>query len=138
MITEALILGTGILFLGIALEQQRRADKQSGWPQVKGTIIDSRVELGSGYFAHVEYEFVYDGQRVRSFELRSNQMGYPWSGPARRMIARYPVGTSVTVYVDEKKPYRSVLEPGGDPTYLWFVLAFAIAMLLIVIKLLMS
>ena len=100
----------------VAVAMSLRAEAQSRWPQVTGRIMRSRIQLGQSFLPDIEYAFVYG-----------------WPGAARRIANRYPVGSSVIVYVDVADPNNSVLEPGGDPAFLPIVLTVAAAIVAIVI-----
>ena len=57
-------------------------------------------------------------------------MGFESSGPARKVVKKYPVGTELSVYYDTDDPSNSVLEPGTT----WFTylpLGFASIFLLV-------
>ena len=65
------------------------------------------------------------GRTFRGATLRSLALSMNWSGPARRAVAKYPVGSTVTVFVNPKYPLESVLERGVDPKFIPFMLFFA-------------
>ena len=110
-----------------------RADAQSRWPQVAGKIMRSRSQVSLSFLPDIEYAFVFQGTAFRCSKVRSFLVRYGWPGPARRIANRYPVGSSVVVYVDVADPNNSVLEPGGDPAFLPIVLTVAAAIDAIVI-----
>ena len=117
----------------VAVVMSLRAEAQSRWPQVTGRIMRSRIQVGRSFFPDIEYAFVFQGTAFRCSKVRSFLLAYGWPGAARRIANRYPVGSSVVVYVDVGDPNNSVLEPGGDPAFLPVVLTVAAAIVAIVI-----
>jgi hypothetical protein len=93
----------------------------------------SRIQVGKAFLPDIEYAFVFQGTAFRCSRVRSFLVGFGWPGPARRISDRYPVGSSVVVYVDVADPNNSVLEPGGDPAFLLIVLTVSAAIVAIVI-----
>jgi len=113
----------GLIAVAIAVKllQQRAA---AAWPSTPGTVVASRSELRKvkvlddsrealhrferRNFASIVYEYQARGRR-----LRGNRVGI---GEDRgnvgvaETLARYPVGTPVTVYYDPLHPERAVLE----------------------------
>jgi len=103
-----------------------RAREQFGWDAVEGTISAAAVDFDwEDYRPRVEYTYVYRGRTFRGARLRSLALSVNWSGPARRAVAKYPVGSAVTVFVNPKYPLESVLERGGDPKFIPFMLFFS-------------
>jgi len=87
------------------------------WPQVRGTIVSSKVSQYCGTkFAEdtpvIEYEFSYEGRSIRSAHWRAGNFSSGIPGSADDITARYPVGSTVTVFVNPKLPSDSVIEPG--------------------------
>lgn len=119
-----IVIGAAIGALGAFLWS--RARKQFGWDAVDGTICAAAVDFDGGdYRPRVEYSYVYRGRTFRGARLRSLALSMNWSGPARRAAAKYAVGSTVTVFVNPKYPLESVLERGGDPKFIPFMLFFA-------------
>jgi hypothetical protein len=133
MLVPMLIISGACLAACVAVVMSLRAEGESRWPQVTGRIMRSRIQLGKSFLPHIEYTFVFDGTAFRCSKVRSFLLGFGWPGPARRISNRYPVGSSVVVYVDVADPNNSVLEPGGDPAFLPSVLTVAAAIVAIVL-----
>lgn len=117
----------------VAVVMSLGAKAQRRWPQVTGRITRSHIHVGRSFFPDIEYAFVFQGTAFQCSKVRSFLLGYGWPGAARRIANRYPVGSSVAVYVDVADPNNSVLEPGGDPAFLPIVLTVAAAIVAIVI-----
>jgi hypothetical protein len=110
--------------LGLVLRHQFR--KQYRWSQVPAVIIESTVRLnGEAFDAVVRFEYSWQGRRFVADTLRSGTISFNWRGPADRLRARFPVGTGVIAYVNERDPRSAVLEPGGDKWMLPFALSIA-------------
>ena len=58
----------------------------------------------------IEYEFDYQGQRFKSAHWRFGNYSTGNSDSAREVTSRYPVGAAVTVFVNPRRPAKSVLE----------------------------
>lgn len=122
----------GLLFVGIALcvaawafYQVRRARSQFAWNRETATVKSATLEIGKGFYANIEYEYLREGRRILSNQLQTLEVSLPWPTSAQQMIEKYPVGSEITVYVDPKDPSNAVIEPGGDPKYLPLFLTIA-------------
>ena len=133
MLVPKLMVSGACLAACVAVVMSLRAEAQRRWPQVTGRIMCSRIQVGQSFFPDIEYAFVFQGTAFRCSKVRSFLVGYGWPGTARRIANKYPVGSSVAVYVDVADPNNSVLEPGGDPAFLPIVLTVAAAIVAIVI-----
>jgi len=133
MLVPMLIVSGACMAARVAVVMSVRAEAQRRWPQVTGRIMRSRIQLGQSFLPDIEYAFVFQGTAFRCSNVRSFLVGSGWPGAARRIANRYPVGSSVVVYVDVADPNNSVLEPGGDPAFLPIVLTVAAAIVAIVI-----
>lgn len=87
------------------------------WPTVTGEITESRVRRRNSRATRAAIEYEY---RVGSTWHYGHRIGYFHGimGPGNPLadVARYPVGSRVTVYYDPENTDRSVLEPG-----LWWI-----------------
>jgi hypothetical protein len=107
--------------IGLVVHQRNAADRaRQHWTTVEGRVVESRVETrvepgadrpGTRYGARVVYAY-----RVRDRELRGERIrfgGTLWRvdpAAAERDLAPYPLGGTVTVHHDPKRPEESVLE----------------------------
>lgn len=114
MLLAALIALAGLAAILHAILVRIEAREQFCWPTATGTVVVSGVALSRGYFPNVEYRYVHEGQSYYGIEVNSGAVGRAWKSMAQRISLRYPVGASVTVYVNPRDPKDSVLEPGGD------------------------
>ena len=133
MLVPMLIVSGACLTACVAVVMSVRAEAQNRWPQVTGRIMRSHSQINLHFLPDIEYAFVFQGTAFRCSKVRSFLVQYGWPGPARRIANRYPVGSSVVVYVDVADPNNSVLEPGGDPAFLPIILTIAAAIVAIVI-----
>lgn len=77
------------------------------WRPVEGRIQSSAIlERDGVQLADVSYTYVVDGGRYMNDDIHFGEE----LGTADALVARYPAGASVTVYVDPGDPQRSVLE----------------------------
>src|SRR5215471_4892700 len=95
--------------------------RAQSWSQTTGKVVRSGMETRRHRFAGepervenvpaVEYEFMALGSKVRGSRIG---IGDDSGGEnAEATLARYPVGTAVTVYYDPQDPTHCVLERGG-------------------------
>jgi hypothetical protein len=111
---------------------RRKEVSTRGWPQTSGTIVTSRNQrqyAGAGreeVLPIIEYEFEYNGKLLKSSHWRIGNYSVGNSNSAQAVTSRYPVGTSVTVYVNPDNPTNSVLEHGATPLS-WIPIGFGIA-----------
>ena len=98
-----------LVFEGGALWAWGQERSVANWTPVPARILKS--EEVPGYQAHVVYEYqvgpsIYQSDRVGLVVHRHLS-----AAAARAIVARYPVGSEVTAYVDPTSPMRVVLEP---------------------------
>src|SRR5579864_1923157 len=91
------------------------------WPQVMGTIIFSRIERRrQTYYGNIiydylpvfEFEFEYNGLPCQSVQHGISTSFVKSEQDAEALRLRYPVGTSVTVFVNPRNPRRACLQHG--------------------------
>lgn len=111
----------------------------AAWPSVEGKVIaaslreSQRYVPSSGninyYLADIAYEYTVEGRVIRSAR-------YSLGGPrqfhrrsrAQRLLARFPVGTEVSVHYDPAHPDAGVLERRmPEITTLWAMFGFLLA-----------
>lgn len=112
-----------VVLLGLGVQLSRRARRPSPhtvakrWDQTVGTIVSTSIQVrrvGSTrtetpvvtYAYHVNGT-AYQGGTVRVIDDRQRAR---LAGDASRTIARYPVGSTVTVFYDPADPSRAALE----------------------------
>jgi hypothetical protein len=109
------------------------------WREVTGTILKSEVNFDwEDYRPVVEYQYEVDGVSYRGDTIAVGPLvQFNWKGPATRVIERFPVGASVTVYVDPANPRRASLQPSVDrnlPLFLITIGIFALIFVAIVLR----
>jgi hypothetical protein len=97
-------------------------------------VIDSEREAGHRFeqrnFANIVYEYSVSGQKLRNNRVSIGEdLG---NFEVAETIAKYPVGTSVTVYYNPLHPREAVLER-DPPKGLWGCLAIGSAVALILV-----
>ncbi|MCJ7567077.1 MAG: DUF3592 domain-containing protein [Anaerolineales bacterium] len=115
------IVISSVLLIKFGLDIMRGLNSRN-WPTTEGKITHSGVEaqqsmddegdIKTTYGASIQYQYNISGQEIegarRSFtEVRTNS-----SRRAEQIMARYPQGSSVTVYYHPDNPNLSILEPG--------------------------
>jgi hypothetical protein len=137
--------GFGVLLLLLVVSALREAVAMKRWPVAKGRILSSTVEqyraiAGAGDFGStrtrltlyrpvVAYEYEAAGQRFKGNRIAQSpefNRGVPIF--AEKTVQRYPVGSTVDVRFNPKRPSESVLEPRVPAGWI-FVLVIAVALL---------
>ena len=121
----------------VPVSQTDPSQASSPWREVTGTVLRSEVIWG-GEFYHpvVHYEYEVEGVVYRGDTIVAGLVLFNWKGPARRWVARFPVGARIPVFVDRSDPSHAVLQTGHDAKFPIFAVAFgALAVILLVIVL---
>jgi hypothetical protein len=135
MIIYTIVIGISFIALFLIVRNIVHGLNSRNWPTTEGRVVHSGVQVhhstddegdtSTTYGASIQYEFNVSGQEIqgtrRSFtEMRTNSVRR-----AEQILARYPQGSSVTVYHHPDKPSLSVLEPGIK----WWIYALMIIVL---------
>ncbi len=102
------------------------------WQTVTGTIIESSMTEGTDpdfegtvYSSVIGYEYTVDGQRYESRRVKMAPYGITTDRETvQRRLDEYPVGKSVTVYVDPRKHSQAALEPGVNYVFVLILVLF--------------
>lgn len=88
------------------------------WPQCTGKVVESAIEeatgdsqIGESFVPRIRFTYYAAGKPRDSRHFAF----HVWAGSrirAEATVARYPVGSFVTVYYDPNRPEQAVLEPG--------------------------
>lgn len=110
-----LATGIGVSIWGWSILQNARASES--WPATSGEILSANVRTdedddGTSYFGDVSFRYVVDDTPYTSKNVSFGQYGSGNRGHAEEIVARYPVGSQVTVYYDPDDATTAVLEPG--------------------------
>jgi Protein of unknown function (DUF3592) len=126
------ILFAAVVSIGIAFTIKSRFRKQFHWLETPGVITQSEVKFDTDeYLPVISYEYTFQSRCFTGDTVRSGNLTYNWSGPAKRLCARYPQGSRVSVRVNPNNPSQSVLEPGGHAGFVPFVLVLATFMIIV-------
>jgi hypothetical protein len=130
---------TGFVALWGGFELRDRARGMARWPSVRGRVTAGAVVAGTtfddgspAYYPVITYRYVvagreYEGKRRTLINVG---VGGLLRGAAQQVVARYPVGSEVTVFYDPANPGEAVLErtnPVSGP-----ILLFALGAALVV------
>ena len=130
-LVELAFLGCGGFLLVLALRNFYYGSASKNWPQTLGRIIRSyvlvdRSDDGKGYTPQLEYEYTFQGSSYRGKRIRFGQIG-SWSRKqAEGILAPFPEGSAVSVFVDPANSEEAVLIRGTSWGNLVIVLAGAI------------
>ena len=107
-------VGIGLSFWGWNVLQNARVSES--WPTTTGEILSSNIRIddddeGTSYFGDVTFRYVVADLPYTSDNVSFGQYGGNRSH-AEEIVAKYPVGSQVTVYYDPNEVETAVLEPG--------------------------
>lgn len=114
-----ILLLAGIAFFIYRRSQQSNTYRQAAqsWPSTTGTILISTLQSRRSGRSHstypvVGYQYTVNGQTYTSQAIKAGDqfMNVRVSGQAQTTVARYPVGSTVTVYYNPANPSESALE----------------------------
>ena len=123
---QYLLLIVGAVAISYGVVSALRLKLSSGWPQVEGRVVRSEKRLkhtdaGRLEDADVAYEYSFGGKQYTSRVVKIG--GDMLTSPSKRspseadlLIAKYPVGRVVNVYVNPKHPKVACLERAGAET----------------------
>jgi hypothetical protein len=131
MLTTLCTMGPILLLIDILLLvwiffTRRKVKQASNWPSVGGTVTLSTLreyEESDGYVTYpdVMYSYQVGGYTYQGSRIAPGQ-AVGGSG-ARKVIARYPVGSQVTVFYNPQNPTEAVLEKKAPALFLlWLML----------------
>jgi hypothetical protein len=130
IIIAAMFPGLFVLAMAVKWWEVRQAKR---WPETKGKVVVSTVgwlQNQPGEMAHnfsdtevrneprVEYEYHVGDQKYRSKRITIGERTSDYE--LESMLAKYPVGTEVTVYYHPADPNKAVLER-DLPAWIWYV-----------------
>ena len=116
-LSQALVVGGALCLAAFGILYQLEADTRQ-WPTADGTVLTSRV-IGAGSEPALDflYSFRVDGKiyRGRNVTAADHYAISPFrSTDPADVVARYPQGSSVTVFYRPSDLRQSVLEPGSS------------------------
>jgi hypothetical protein len=130
-------MGTVALLFGFALH--RIGNEARRWPKVTGRIVKSELDEYEGrldpndamktlYRPLISYAYEYNGityhgdQVSLGAKITANREAF-----ASKLIAKYPLGSTIEVYVNPKNASQAVLQPA--PAHAWIVWVAAAVLL---------
>jgi hypothetical protein len=122
----ALVFGAiGVAIMLAGVNTYIKGNKARDWAIAQGKVVTSQVNRSVGgkltFSGWVVYDYSIMGQSYRSQTVTTAElMNIQSTGKAEAYakVAKYPVGTTVSVYYDPNDPKRSVLEIVGDSSLL--------------------
>lgn len=115
------VAGAGILWF-LLIQPLRKVIAARTWPPVPCTVIESRVDAsssddGTTYRPLIIATYAQDGGEYRApYDFSGNVYSGGYNGKAE-IVARYPVGSRTTCYVDPEDPTRSVISRDLSGSY---------------------
>ena len=105
----------GAIFLGLGIINLGGTIASSSWVPQRAVVTRSAIEPASGRDGvkspTIKYAYQRRGEDYVGTRVKYGLITSP--GSARRLVARYTVGDSITVYVDPAHPNRSVMQKSG-------------------------
>ena len=131
----------GLLYnLARSRQQMQRA---RNWDKVEGVITASEVDQSASHLSDdlndakpiIRYRYRAGGQDLDSDQVQIGGLPLTTRVLAGRLIARYPVGAHVDVYIDPGNPKSALLEPaaaGNIAAQLAFTVVFGFAAVILI------
>lgn len=123
-------LSSLVAFLGLALlvkatRDRIKSNRARSWPTAQGKVLDSRLREvhdadGKTWEVYILYEYLVNGESYRSDVWRLQAGSSSFTGAAQKTIARYPIGSTVTVYFNPEAPADAMLEPAKMTWWMFF------------------
>jgi hypothetical protein len=141
-----LLLASGMLLPCLFLPRYLRAKQSAQWPQAKGVITVSRLEVSyyrqrKAFRALIQYRYRVGDTSYSSAQLSFNKYHAAPSAAWQGVLDTYPVGKPVDVFYDPQNPAFAILEPGLNEglgfayhMVLFFIASFAAAFLIALYK----
>jgi Protein of unknown function (DUF3592) len=115
-----LLISGGLLFNLFRMRGQMRA--ASTWNRIEGVIIASEVRQPPSHLSDdlndatplIRYRYRAGSQDLESDHIRIGGQPMTTRVLAARLVARYPIGAHVDVYVDPRDCNNALLEPGAS------------------------
>lgn len=115
------VVGGGILWF-LLVRPMTKVIAARSWPPVPCTVVESRVDESSGddgstYKALVNASFAYNGGEHRApYDFSGSVYSSGYDDKAE-IVARYPVGSRTTCYVNPENPAESVISRDLSGSY---------------------
>jgi hypothetical protein len=120
-----------VIFLVIIFSAKRSAAQAQSWATTSGRVILSTLEArrgskgGTVYYPVVHYQY---RVHAMNYESRKIMPGMEWGGSgAPAIIAKYPTGSTVTVYYNPENPAEALLERNAPSYTIWLWAALIIS-----------
>ena len=126
MSEQHILIIVGAVAISYGLVSALRLKGSRNWPSVKGSIVKStktlkHTDAGKLEDADIAYEYAFGEKQYTSKVIKIG--GDLFSQPTKRahseadlLLAKYPVGKVVDVYVNPKHPKVACLEKAGGET----------------------
>jgi len=138
-------------FVTYFVNEANEAKDAENWPTTQGEVLETRItshtstdsssRSGSGgsnttYKPRVLYRYSVEGETLENHIVQM-MTSYDSHSEAQKVLDRYPIGSTVSVYYKEEEPSKSLLEPGLSAesqlvitifTYVPFGLLFIVAL----------
>ena len=117
------LAGFGLLVK--ATRDRIKCNRALSWPTAQGKVLESRLREdqdseGKTWAVYIQYEYWANGDTWCSDVWRLEAGSSSFTGAMEKVIARYPAGSSVTVYYNPDAPNDAMLEPGKMGWWLFF------------------
>ena len=120
ILLELALIALGLMLIRKHTKSKRKAAEALNWPKALGRVTHSEIlrsessdEDGTSfsYTPHIEYEYQVSGQNYCSKQVAFG--GFSGTGsqkPAEKVVYKYPLNDSVSVYYNPTNPHEAVLE----------------------------
>jgi hypothetical protein len=119
----------GLYLVGYGLNQLSLGIKSWNWPYVSGTIVRSRLVASKGsegdvtYHSDIKYQYWVYGRSFTSTKICFGDGSGGSREAVERMVEKFDVGKSVSVYFYPINPRIAVLEQGLQTGIFWAIVS---------------
>jgi len=129
----AAFFAAGIASIGAGAWYLAQGNATRAWPHTQGLVLSSRVRQTDdrddpGYYAEIRYEYSVKGKTYKSHKILFVEEVYAERATAQKLVTRYAAHKQARVYYNAKRPAESVLEPGGNNSFIAFIVLGACAL----------
>lgn len=126
-----LFAGVGVWMILKSNKDKKKVGESTNWPSTSGTITDSHITESVStsddnnityYRPAISYKYEVIGTSYESNRLMFGAAQSGSRGGAQTVVAKYPVGSAVTVYYNPVDPKEAVLERQSKSTNVTMIL----------------
>lgn len=107
------------------LQPSYKSMRAQAWPEAPAEIVGSGLEVAAGikrattHRVDIRYHYTYRNRKYTSDQYDFTPQASSERKLKEEIVARYPIGSTTTAYVNPDKPYEAVLSRGFEQHFLF-------------------